>query len=108
VAPEARQDVLYYRPTESAALGLQAGAKDLVQAVGGRIQHWDGAHPQRHQCRARLAGLGGDTLDPDAMLRPEIFKCLPHRLHILGAWGHLRRLGCLRCQRRLELADPLP
>jgi hypothetical protein len=121
VALEARQDVLYYRPTESAALGLQAGAKDLVQAseaVGGEIQqrervgdgcrllrHWDGAHPQRHQCRARLTGLGADMLDPGAMLRPEIFKCLPHRLHNLGAWGHLRRLGCLR---RLELVDPLP
>jgi hypothetical protein len=30
VAPEAHQDVLDYRPAESAAFGLQAGAKDLV------------------------------------------------------------------------------
>jgi hypothetical protein len=64
VAPEARQDVLYYHPVESVALSLQAGAKDLVQAseaIGTGIQHrervgdghrllrhWDGAHPQRH------------------------------------------------------------
>jgi hypothetical protein len=64
VAPEARQDVLYYRPAESAALSLQAGAKDLIQALeavsngiqhresvgdGHRLlRHWDGAHPQRH------------------------------------------------------------
>jgi hypothetical protein len=42
MAPEARQDVLYYCPAESTALSLQAGAKDLVQAseaVGGGIQH---------------------------------------------------------------------
>jgi hypothetical protein len=32
VAPGERQDVLYYRSAESAALGLQAGAEDLVQA----------------------------------------------------------------------------
>jgi hypothetical protein len=31
VAPEACQDVLYCRPTESAALGLQAGAKNMIQ-----------------------------------------------------------------------------
>jgi hypothetical protein len=30
VAPEARQDVLDYRPAEPAAFDLQAGAKDLV------------------------------------------------------------------------------
>jgi hypothetical protein len=42
VAPEARQDVLNHRPTEPAALGLQAGAKKLVQAseaVDGEVQH---------------------------------------------------------------------
>jgi hypothetical protein len=42
VAPEARQDVLFYRSVESAALSLQAGAKDLVQTsetVSGGIQH---------------------------------------------------------------------
>jgi hypothetical protein len=41
VAPEARQDVLYYRPAESATLSLQAGAKDLIQAseaVDNRIE----------------------------------------------------------------------
>jgi hypothetical protein len=31
LAPEARRDVLDHRPTEPAALGLQAGAKNLVQ-----------------------------------------------------------------------------
>jgi hypothetical protein len=31
VAPEACQDVLYCRPGESAALGLQAGTKNLIQ-----------------------------------------------------------------------------
>jgi hypothetical protein len=30
VALEARQDVLYYRPAESATLSLQAGAKNLI------------------------------------------------------------------------------
>jgi hypothetical protein len=71
VAPEARQDILYYRPAESVALSLQTGAKDLIQvseAVSGGIQyrervgdgpwllqHRDGAHPQRHQCRVVLA-----------------------------------------------------
>jgi hypothetical protein len=89
MAPEARQDVLYYRPAESAALTLQAGTEDLIQeskAVGSGIQHrervgdghrllrhWDGAHPQRHQSRALLISPCGDTLDPDAMLRPELF-----------------------------------
>jgi hypothetical protein len=44
VASEARQDVLNHRLVEPAALGLQAGAKDLVQAseaVGGGVQHWE-------------------------------------------------------------------
>jgi hypothetical protein len=61
MAPEARQDVLDYRPAESAALSLQEGAQNLVQvleAVGGGVlhqdrvgdgrwwlQHRDGAHP---------------------------------------------------------------
>jgi hypothetical protein len=30
MAPEARQDVLDYRPAEPAAFSLQAGEKDLV------------------------------------------------------------------------------
>jgi hypothetical protein len=117
VASEARQDVLDHRPAEPTALGLQAGTKDLVQAskaIDGGIQHWervedgrrwlqhrDGAHPQQHQSRARLAGPCGDVLDPGALLRLEIFKCLLHRLHHLGARCCLCRL------RRLELADPL-
>jgi hypothetical protein len=62
VAPEACQDVLYRRPAESAALGLQAGAKNLIQtseALGSGIQYrehvgdgrwphqrWDGTHPK--------------------------------------------------------------
>jgi hypothetical protein len=33
VAPEARQDILDHRPAEPATLGLQAGAKNLVQAL---------------------------------------------------------------------------
>jgi hypothetical protein len=45
VTPEARQDVVYHRPAELAALCLQAGTEDLIQApeaVGGRVQHWEG------------------------------------------------------------------
>jgi hypothetical protein len=57
-----------------------------------------GLTPSGTQCRARLAGPCGDALDPSTMLRLEIFKCLLHRLHCLGA---------RRCLRRLELADPL-
>jgi hypothetical protein len=69
MAPETRQDVLYHRSAESAALNLQAGAKDLIQAseaVSSGIQHrerignghrllwhWDGAHPSG--TRAELA-----------------------------------------------------
>jgi hypothetical protein len=61
VALETRQDILDYRLVESAALGLQAGTQNLVQAseaVGGgvqhrervgdgrrRLRHRDGAHP---------------------------------------------------------------
>jgi hypothetical protein len=64
MAPEACQDVFYRRLAKSAALGLQAGAKNLIQtskAVSSRIQYqerngdgrwphqcWDGAHPQWH------------------------------------------------------------
>jgi hypothetical protein len=64
VAPEACQDVLDCRPAESATLGLQAGAKNLIQtseAVSSGIQYRerirdgrrthqcrDGTHPQRH------------------------------------------------------------
>jgi hypothetical protein len=32
MALEARQDILDHRPTEPTAFGLQAGAKNLVQA----------------------------------------------------------------------------
>jgi hypothetical protein len=42
VAPEACQDVLYHRLAEPTALGLQVGAKKLVQAsklIGGGVQH---------------------------------------------------------------------
>jgi hypothetical protein len=56
VAPEARQDVLDGRPVKFASLGLQAGAKNLIQtskAVSSGIQYWervgDGRWP--HQCR---------------------------------------------------------
>jgi hypothetical protein len=61
MTPEARQDVVYHRPAELAALCLQAGTEDLIQApetIGCRVQHldgirdrhwrlrhWDGAHP---------------------------------------------------------------
>jgi hypothetical protein len=53
------------------------------------------------------AGMGlipngtSDVLSSDALLCPEVVKCLPHHLHRLGARGRLRRL------RRLELADLL-
>jgi hypothetical protein len=57
--------------------------------------------PQRHQCRARLAGPCGDALDPGALLHLEIFECLLHRLHRLEA------RCCLCCLRHLKLADPL-
>jgi hypothetical protein len=62
VAPEACQDVLYCQPAKSAVLGLQAGAKNLIQtseAVSSGIQYRehvgdgrrphqrrDGTHPQ--------------------------------------------------------------
>jgi hypothetical protein len=42
MAPEARQDVLNHPPAELAALCLQAGTENLVQApkaIGGRVQH---------------------------------------------------------------------
>jgi hypothetical protein len=61
VTPEASQDVVHHRPVELAALRLQAGTEDLIQAseaIRGRVQHrerigdrrWqlrhlDGAHP---------------------------------------------------------------
>jgi hypothetical protein len=60
VTPEARQDVVHHRPAELAALCLQAGTEDLIQAseaigrvqhrerIGDRrrqLRHWDGAHP---------------------------------------------------------------
>jgi hypothetical protein len=61
VTPEARQDVFNHRSAELAALCLQAGTEDLIQAleaIGGGVQHqegirvrrwqlrhWDGAHP---------------------------------------------------------------
>ena len=56
MAPEARQDVLDHRPGEPTALGLQAGAKNLVQAseaVGGGVQHrervGDGCRQLQHR-----------------------------------------------------------
>jgi hypothetical protein len=61
VTPEARQDVFNHRLAELAALCLQAGTEDLIQAseaIGGgvqhregigdrhwQLQHWDRAHP---------------------------------------------------------------
>jgi hypothetical protein len=42
VAPEARQDILNHRPVEPTPLGLQAGAKNLVQAseaISSGVQH---------------------------------------------------------------------
>jgi hypothetical protein len=42
MTPEARQDIVYHRPAELAALCLQAGTEDLIQApkaIGGRVQH---------------------------------------------------------------------
>jgi hypothetical protein len=120
VASEACQDILYCRLAESAALGLQAGAKNLIQmskAVSSGIQYRervedgrrshqrrDGTHPQRHQCRTCLVSPGGVALGPDALLSPEVVERLPHHLHRLGARGHLRRLSSLR---RLELVDLL-
>jgi hypothetical protein len=40
VTPEARQDVVYHSPVELAALYLQAGTEDLIQApeaISGRV-----------------------------------------------------------------------
>jgi hypothetical protein len=54
MAPEARQDILDYHPAEPAALGLQAGAKNLVQAseaVGGGVQHRECVEDRRRQLR---------------------------------------------------------
>jgi hypothetical protein len=61
VTPEAHQDIFNHRPTELAALSLQAGPEDLIQAPeaidggvqhqegigdrGRQLRHWDGAHP---------------------------------------------------------------
>jgi hypothetical protein len=56
MAPEARQDILDYRPVEPAALGLQAGAENLVQAseaVGGGVQHRERIGDGRRQLRHR-------------------------------------------------------
>jgi hypothetical protein len=56
VASEARQDILDYRPAERAALGLQAGAKNLLQAseaVGGGVQHRERVGDGRRQLRHR-------------------------------------------------------
>ena len=42
---EARQDVVYHRPAELAALCLEAGTEDLIQtpeAIGGGVQHRKG------------------------------------------------------------------
>jgi hypothetical protein len=56
VAPEACQYVLDCRPAESVALGLQAGAKNLIQAsevVSSGIQYRErvGDGRRLHQCR---------------------------------------------------------
>jgi hypothetical protein len=120
VAPETCQDILYCRPTESASLGLQVGAKNLIQtseAVSSGIQYrervgdgrrphqrQDGTHPQWYQCRTCLTSSGGDALGPGALLSPEVVERLPHHLHRLGARGRLRRLSSLR---RLEPAGLL-
>jgi hypothetical protein len=56
VALEARQDILDYRPAEPAALGLQAGVENLVQAseaVGGGVKHWERVGDGRRQLRHR-------------------------------------------------------
>jgi hypothetical protein len=56
VAPEACQDVFYCQPAKSATLGLQVGAKNLIQtskAVSSRIQYRErvGDGRRSHQCR---------------------------------------------------------
>jgi hypothetical protein len=101
MTPEACQDVFYRRPAKSAALGLQAGAKNLIQTLktlssgiqyrervgdGRRLhQRRDGAHPQRHQRCACLTSLGGNALGPGALLSLEVIECIPHHLHRLEA-----------------------
>jgi hypothetical protein len=52
LTPKARQDVVYHRPAEVAALCLQADTEDLIQAleaISGRVQHREGIR-DRH-CR---------------------------------------------------------
>jgi hypothetical protein len=54
MTPEARQDVFNHRPVELVALCLQAGTEDLIQApeaVGGRVQHWEGIGDRHWQFR---------------------------------------------------------
>ena len=54
VTPEARQDVFNHRPVELAALFLQAGSEDLIQApeaIGGGVQHREGIRDRRQQLR---------------------------------------------------------
>jgi hypothetical protein len=58
VDPEARQDILDYRPAEPAALGLQVGAENLVQAskaVGGGVQHRERVRDGRRQLLSLVA-----------------------------------------------------
>jgi hypothetical protein len=57
VAPEACQDVFYCRPAKSAALGLQAGAKNLIQtskAVSSGIQYRERVGDGRRPLRAGM------------------------------------------------------
>ena len=60
------------------------------------------------------SGTSAELASPaQATIRWTPARCSAQRSSIVfliasTAWGHLRRLGCLRCLRRLELADPLP
>jgi hypothetical protein len=54
VTPEARQNIVHHHPVEFAALCLQAGTEDLIQAseaIGGRIQHRERIGDRRKQLR---------------------------------------------------------
>jgi hypothetical protein len=66
VAPEARQDVLDGRPAESAALGLQAGAKNLIQtseAVSSGIQYWSASEMDAGRTNAWMGLIPNGTSD---------------------------------------------
>jgi hypothetical protein len=52
MTPEARQDIFGHRPAELAALCLQVGSKNLVQAleaIGGGVQHRERVGDRRWQ-----------------------------------------------------------